>query len=62
MYIFDAHGDAQIFNEENEKCKFTEAREGHDRNDDGNFCASEKKLTQETFDASNLNREIIEQY
>ena len=42
MYIFDAHGDAQTFNEENEKFKFTEVREGHDRNDDGNFCASEK--------------------
>ena len=43
MYIFDAHGDAQTFNEENEKFKFTEVREGHDRNDDGNFCASEKR-------------------
>ena len=42
MYIFDAHGDAQILNEENGKCKFTEVREGHDSNDDGNFCASEK--------------------
>ena len=43
MYISDAHGDAQTFDEENEKFKFTEVREGHDRNDDGNFCASEKR-------------------
>ena len=45
MCIFDAHGDAQTFNEENEKFKFTEVREGHNRNDDGDFCASEKDDT-----------------
>ena len=43
MYIFDAHGDAQTFDEENEKCKFKKVREGNDRNDDENFCASGKR-------------------
>ena len=43
MYIFDAHGDAQTLDAENEKCKFKKVREGNDRNGDKNFCASGKR-------------------
>ena len=61
MYIFDAHGDAQTFDEEMKNLNSKKYEKDMIAMMMETFVLL-RKMTQDTFDASNVNSEIIERY